>query len=49
MRAFETFFLDLNEVAFCSVEELENVFTMPGDHLKNRFLDLTQVAFLNGQ
>ena len=34
-------FLDLTQVIFWACKEAENEFTVPGDPLKYRFLDLT--------
>jgi len=34
------------QVAFWAVQEAENEFAVPGEHLKHSFLDLTQVAIL---
>jgi len=37
------------QAAFCGVQETENDFGVPGNDLKHRFLDLTQVAIWDGQ
>jgi len=41
-------FLDSTQVTFWVCQEAENVFGVPGDHLKCRFLALTQVAIWAG-
>ena len=37
------------KVAFWAGQVPENKFEVPGDHLNNRFLDITQVAFWSKQ
>jgi len=36
-------------MVFWACKEAENEFTVPGDQLKHRFLDLTQVDFWDDQ
>ena len=45
MRAIETSLSRIHQDAFSSGQEEQNEFPEPGEHLKNRFLDLTKVEF----
>jgi hypothetical protein len=38
-------FLDLTEVAFCSVHKTENYFSWADERLKQGFLDIAQFVF----
>jgi len=49
MRALETSFFVLTQVAFWVGQEAENEFKVTCDPLKHRFFDFTQIAFSVGQ
>jgi len=45
MTALETKLSRPQQIAFQAGQEAENEFAVPGDHLKHRFIKLTDFAF----